>query len=43
MSVSEQTNLRSNGGGNPAYMDDDKERHHISTGHKNQGFQMDRM
>ena len=43
MSVSEQTNLRSNNGGNAGYMENDKERHHISTGQKNQGFQMDRM
>ena len=41
MSASEQTNLRSNGGANASYMEDDKERHH--TGQKNQGFQMDRM
>lgn len=43
MSASEQTNLRSNGGAHASYMEDDKERHHISTGQKNQGFQMDRM
>ena len=42
MSASEQTNLRSNGGANAGYMEDDKERH-ISTGQKNQGFQMDKM
>ena len=43
MSASEQTNFRSNGGSNAGYTEDDKERHHTSTGQKNQGFQMDRI